>query len=153
MVDKISIPNSFDMFVDDLKQSSSIVIDSPTEKHTFNLLNTNLKMMTSSIDKDLNKESSKETIKNRLLNRTMMKNMNEINPSNLTTNKHLTSSNFDLDEIKETSSPFKIQQTMCMNQSYTIEKKSIDFQEREIDHRNQQDTTQMNKNNDFPKGK
>lgn len=132
-VDKILAPNSFDTFVDDLKSSTSevVALDSPiefsinNEKSAFNLNNPNLKMMTSSVDKDLHKtvnEGSKEMFKNRLINRAT----NQF--SNLVTNKNLTSSNFDLDEIQETSSPFRpLAQKQSLNSSYTIEKKSLDF--------------------------
>ena len=64
-----------------------------------------------------------------------MKNMNDNSHTNLVTNKNLTSSNFDLDEIKESSSPFKIlEEKINMNQSYTID----------INQR----TTQSTKNNE-----
>lgn len=132
-VDRIPAPNSFDTFVDDLKSSTSevVALDSPiefsinNEKSAFNLNNPNLKMMTSSVDKDLHKtvnEGSKEMFKNRLISRAA----NQF--SNLVTNKNLTSSNFDLDEIQETSSPFRpLAQKQSLNSSYTIEKKSLDF--------------------------
>jgi len=120
--DKISVPKSFDVFVDDLKSSTALPdndndLNSPQE---FNLNNPKLKMMTSSVGDDLHKDfSSKDIFKNRL-NR----------PANLLTNKNLTSSNFDLNEIQETSSPFRpLLQKTNLNQSYTILKQSIDFAE------------------------
>jgi len=120
--DKLSVPKSFDMFVDDLKSSSALPDNHLNSPHEFNLNNPTLKMMTSSVGDDLHKESSsKDMFKNRLnLNRTQ----------NLLTNKNLTSSNFDLNEIQETSSPFRpLLQKTSLNQSYTILKKSIDFNE------------------------
>ena len=147
--DKIPAPNSFDTFVDDLKKSTSevIALDSPidfsinNERSAFNLLNPSLKTMTSSVDKDLNKaviESSKEIFKSRI-------NRNN-NYTNLVTNKNLTSSNFDLDEIQETSSPFRqIAQKQSLNSSYTIEKKSLDFGDAKAQNNNRKSSQSIPK--------
>ena len=124
-----SIPNSFDLFVDDLQHSSSL--ESPTElnsiqinsitntktsKNTFSYSKT-LKILTSSVDKDLNKMSPKE----KLLNSTVVKNHHNIARTNLVANKNLTNSNIDLNfDIKVTSSPFK-PKPASLNQSYTID--------------------------------
>ena len=62
------------------------------------------------------------------------------------TNKNLTSSNFDLDEIQETSSPFRqIAQKQSLNYSYTIEKKSLDFGDAKAQNNNRKSSQSIPK--------
>ena len=111
------VPKSFDHFLNDIKQSSNTNFDLPLNKdsrYELGYLHSGMKIMTSSVDKDLNKDAN---FNFRKLNK-ISKNPSSMSSLTSLTNLPITSSDFHLNELK-TSSPFKPCQKI--NRSYTID--------------------------------